>query len=114
MLRANGDAYAERNDESEASGGIFRSTLSALFAPLIRKRKLAKQRAKGFSGWEECSNRELAERLVRHVIKGDPVDIANFAMFLLENRGAPRDVKAELREAFMRVVDDNCQMVLIP
>lgn len=42
VLRANGDAYAERNDDSEASGGIFGSTLRALFVPLLRKRKLAK------------------------------------------------------------------------
>jgi Zn-finger nucleic acid-binding protein len=45
VLHANGEAYAERNFEGESPsslGGIFSSTLRALFAPLIRKRKLAK------------------------------------------------------------------------
>jgi hypothetical protein len=45
VLQANGEAYAERNAEGQAPGslgGILGSTLRALFAPLIKKRKLAK------------------------------------------------------------------------
>jgi Zn-finger nucleic acid-binding protein len=45
VLNANGQAYAERNEEGQSPGslgGILGSTLRALFAPLIKKRKLAK------------------------------------------------------------------------
>jgi Zn-finger nucleic acid-binding protein len=45
VLNANGQAYAERNHEGQAPGslgGLFGSTLRALFGPLIKKRKLAR------------------------------------------------------------------------
>lgn len=50
------------------------------------KEKLAKQRAKGYGGWEACPVERLQEMLFRHVHKGDPVDVGNFAM-MLWNRG---------------------------
>lgn len=48
------------------------------------KAKLAKQRAKGYGGWDtpECSQRRLSTMLREHVAKGDPVDVANFCAFL--------------------------------
>jgi hypothetical protein len=48
------------------------------------KEKLAKARAKGRGGWnsEDASNYSLSIGLRNHVLKGDPVDVANFAMFL--------------------------------
>lgn len=48
------------------------------------KAKLAKQRAKGYKGWdsEECSHERLTQMLRSHVEKGDPVDVANFCAFL--------------------------------
>jgi Lar family restriction alleviation protein len=49
------------------------------------KAKLAASRAKGRGGWDDpkqCNSKKLAEMLVDHVRKGDPVDIGNFAMML--------------------------------
>ena len=48
------------------------------------KAKLAKQRAKGYGGWDDpgCSQQRLSDMLRDHVAKGDPVDVANFCAFL--------------------------------
>lgn len=49
------------------------------------KAKMAKQRAKGYGGWEsktECPPGTLQKYLAEHIIKGDPVDVGNFAMML--------------------------------
>lgn len=46
------------------------------------KEKLAKARAKGRGGWQTCPPEELSRMLREHVEKGDPVDVANFCMFL--------------------------------
>jgi hypothetical protein len=49
------------------------------------KQKLAKKREQGYSGWwdkAECPTEFLIEKLIEHVRKGDPVDMANFCMFL--------------------------------
>lgn len=53
------------------------------------KAKLAKKRAAGRGGWDDptqCSIHDLARLLVEHIHKGDPVDIANFAM-MIHQRG---------------------------
>lgn len=53
------------------------------------KAKMAKQRARGYSGWddkEDCPTERLQQMLMDHIAKGDPVDIGNFAMMLF-NRG---------------------------
>lgn len=52
---------------------------------LEMKSKLAKQRAKGYGGWDssECSQQLLSDMLREHVAKGDPVDVANFCAFLV-------------------------------
>lgn len=49
------------------------------------KEKMAKQRAKGYGGWEDpqaCPPALLQKMLIDHIIKGDPVDVGNFAMML--------------------------------
>lgn len=46
------------------------------------KAKLLLARAKGRSGWETCAVEILQESLVSHTAKGDPTDVANFAMML--------------------------------
>lgn len=46
------------------------------------KKKLALARAKGRSGWQECDPADLVRMLHEHIEKGDPVDVANFCMFL--------------------------------
>lgn len=50
----------------------------------LMKAKLAKQREKGYGGWDdtECSQQHLSNLLRGHVDKGDPVDVANFCAFL--------------------------------
>jgi len=54
------------------------------FAAALKVR-LAEARAKGRSGWEDrkrFSSTALSDMLLAHVFKGDPCDVANFAMFL--------------------------------
>lgn len=46
------------------------------------KEKLAQARAKGRSGWQNLTSEELSRMLREHVEKGDPLDVANFCMFL--------------------------------
>lgn len=49
------------------------------------KRKLARKREDGYGGWDNpdaCSIQFLRHELKRHVEKGDPVDIGNFAMMI--------------------------------
>lgn len=49
------------------------------------KAKMAKQRAKGYGGWDQvaaCTDKSLADKLMGHTKKGDPVDVANFCMML--------------------------------
>ncbi len=49
------------------------------------KAKLADAREKGRGGWDDpaqCSTGHLCDLLHEHVAKGDPVDVANFAMML--------------------------------
>lgn len=65
------------------------------FAAAMRA-KMAAAAAKGREGWddpEQQSPQYLAEELVRHVAKGDPVDVGNFAM-MLHARGVDADVLA--------------------
>lgn len=51
---------------------------------VLMKAKLAKQRKKGYGGWEtpRCTQYHLSVFLRDHVDKGDPVDVANFCAFL--------------------------------
>lgn len=64
------------------------------------KAKLAKQRAKGYGGWDtDCTQQRLSDMLRNHVDKGDPVDVANFCAFLLargEGISAPVATQGEL------------------
>lgn len=50
----------------------------------VMKKKLSECREKGRSGWEECPIEFLNNELIRHIEKGDPVDVANFAMMIYE------------------------------
>lgn len=52
---------------------------------LEMKNKLEKSREKGRSGWHTASEKHLSDLLMEHVLKGDPVDVANFAMMLHQN-----------------------------
>lgn len=55
------------------------------------KAKMASARAKGRSGWDDpsqCTAADLSRMLREHVAKGDPVDVANFAMMLHQRSSA--------------------------
>lgn len=63
------------------------------------KEKLGLKREEGRDGWydnEKCPAERLALMLLDHLPKGDPVDIANFAMFI-HNRP---DAKGIITEVF--------------
>lgn len=54
------------------------------------KAKMAHARAEGRDGWadpHQCETRDLARALRFCVLKGDPVDVANYAMMLYHRRG---------------------------
>lgn len=54
------------------------------------KAKLAKKRAEGYGGWDDpnvCTVAGLSRLLAAHMVKGDPVDVGNFAM-MIHQRGA--------------------------
>ncbi len=55
------------------------------------KRKMAQKREQGRGGWSnpsECTVAFLSDCLRKHVDKGDPVDIGNFAMMLFNRNSA--------------------------
>jgi hypothetical protein len=61
------------------------------------KAKLARKRAQGRGGWhdpERCTVGELSEMLAEHVDKGDPLDVAIFAM-MIHHRGGRIAAPAE-------------------
>lgn len=61
------------------------------------KTKLRKKREEGYGGWnkpEECHATFLREQLRNHLHKGDPVDVANYAM-MLWHRGESTAVPEE-------------------
>lgn len=67
------------------------------FAEAMRD-KMEESREKGRSGWDspfQCSPYRLANMLIDHLAKGDPVDVGNFAMMLF-NRPDARGVLARV------------------
>ncbi|HET6969825.1 MAG TPA: hypothetical protein VFH92_01760 [Phenylobacterium sp.] len=57
------------------------------------KDKLARKRDQGYGGWTTCDVDHLARELIKHLPKGDPVDIANFAMMLFTREGGSEALK---------------------
>ena len=49
------------------------------------KAKLESKRQEGKGGWQTASAEHLSKLLYQHLTKGDPVDVANFAMMLHQN-----------------------------
>lgn len=53
------------------------------------KEKMRKKAAEGRGGWhdkEQCKTEFLNQLLHEHVVKGDPIDVANFCMMLWDRR----------------------------
>jgi len=46
------------------------------------KAKLKLKRSQGYGGWQTASTYRLWELLEDHILKGDPVDVANFAAMI--------------------------------
>ena len=59
------------------------------------KRKLLLKAREGWTGWNHAAfGRRCREKLRDHIPDGDPIDVANFAMFLW-NLGEPTHRKGE-------------------
>lgn len=68
------------------------------------KNKMALKREKGARGWDnadECSVEDLAAMLVKHLSKGDPVDVANFAMMLFSRNAPDTVLKSAMLDAYV-------------
>lgn len=71
------------------SGERLADDLAVTAFAIEMRAKLAKSREKGRSGWQTCPVGDLWKMLQEHFEKGDPVDVANFAMMIWHNsRGA--------------------------
>lgn len=71
-------------DLQDDDGAVFDDHAVDLFSRAM-KDKLHVKRQQGFGGWHDISKssgEHLAELLLAAVAKGDPVDVANFAMML--------------------------------
>lgn len=58
---------------------------------IAMKAKLAEKRAQGYGGWddpEDCTIAWLSELLRKHIDKGDPIDVGNFAMMIHQRGGS--------------------------
>ncbi len=71
-------------DEPEPGSAAFDDAAVDRFAEVL-KAKMAKSRAKGRYGWwdpEDTSHAYMLRSMHEHIAKGDPLDVALFAMFL--------------------------------
>lgn len=69
------------------------------------KGKMEKSREKGRGGWDDpqqCSVQLLAVMLCEHVLKGDPIDVANFCM-MIHQRGAIAELAEAAKVVFSKV-----------
>ncbi len=58
----------------------------------LMKSRLADKRAEGYDGWhdpEQCSVEFIAQRLINSTLKGNFIDVMNFAMMLCQRGAAP-------------------------
>lgn len=87
IAKAMTDAAAFLRKEAE-TGDLHSDDLAVNAFASTMKAKLAKKRAEGRGGWQEadCTEQRLSNMLREHVEKGDPVDVANFAMMLHQRR----------------------------
>lgn len=83
-------ASAALRNSAKAGGGNHPDDFAVDHFARTMKAKMAASRVKGRSGWNDpmlCTAAFLRRLLVKAVRKGDPVDVANFAM-MLHTRGA--------------------------
>lgn len=72
--------------KTESLAGVHPDDLAVNLFAAEMKAKLAKKRSEGYSGWQSAQSSHLSQLLRNHVEKGDPVDVANFAMMLHQNK----------------------------
>ena len=73
------------------------------------KFKLAKQRSKGYGGWDtDCTQQRLSDLLRGHVDKGDPIDVANFCAFC---RREVKVLRQHQRMHWIRPKSSQCLML---
>lgn len=67
------------------------------------KSKLAKKRAEGYGGWDDPRTppERLAQFLLDHLKKGDPLDIGNFAMMLFHREHGGDAMKAAADQSIL-------------
>ena len=72
------------------------------------KIKLAKKREEGYGGWQDADFDRLANLLVGHIAKGDPVDVANFAgmLYVLTEAVGREHMREVLASALSKHVSD--------
>lgn len=76
------------------------------------KNKMALKREQGESGWNDkdlCTDEFLAQLLVKQLSKGDPVDIANFAMMLFTRNATNLTITTAMLDAYVmyhQVIDE--------
>lgn len=84
LFAARGAAPVEETCEAAARDNLMVDELAKAM-----KIKLAKKREEeGYGGWHDADFDRLANLLVGHIAKGDPVDVANFAGMLYVLTGA--------------------------
>lgn len=72
------------------------------------KSKLAEKRRQGKSGWDDprCPTEYLAALLHEHVVKGDPLDVGNFAMMLWCRGGSTNETQTEPKRPIIEVITE--------
>lgn len=84
-LGHNGLGMAIRECDCPAGNpGLFDNTSVIQFTDAMQA-KMTVSREKGRSGWHTVPVEDLWRMLREHVEKGDPIDIANFAMMIWHN-----------------------------
>lgn len=73
------------------------------------KAKMAKSRAVGRYGWDDpavCTADDLRLFLANHIVKGDPIDVGNFAMMLFNRNETTAQLGQSKPEGWLRAIDE--------
>ena len=105
-------ALAEPAPEPEKDVAAYLDNLSVDRFAEAMKDKMAKQRAKGYSGWntDACPTKRLQKMLAEHVGKGDPIDVGNIAMMLWTRK---EPTAAPVREPLPLLTDEEISDIAI-
>jgi hypothetical protein len=76
------DYQSESVHEHATPVDFVNDTLAVFYFSKAMIEKLHRAKEKGREGWQNMSAEELTRGLMEHLLKGDPIDVANYAMFL--------------------------------